>query len=154
MGCWRTAIGGVALIAAGSSSAAQTVPSTLIAGETEETIGCGVILERGLATFQRNFSSPITNGTKAVISFPGFYVGTGGNAAWDLSGQAVLTFSGATAGLIRFKQVPTSPAAIHLPSFSGYSESINLVSEQLIVQFTIGFPSCSTQVNIVYDWAS
>lgn len=122
---------------------AQTVPTTLIAGETSLT---GTLptcyVGRGFSTFQRN-----GNGSKALISFSEIV----DQGLFDLSGQAVLTFSSPTAGDIRFKQTPTFANNVKDPPFSNYVQTYDAANLRLTVNFTIQFPDCNLPVTAVFD---
>jgi len=132
-----------------SLARAQTPPDVLIAGETRQAIGAvnfgaSCYLNRGFSTFQRNGSS-----LKAVISFAEIV----DQQSFDLSGQAIMTFTSPTTGNIRFKQTPTLPAAVNNPPFSNFSETYNATAQQLVVQFSISFSDCTLPVYAVYDGA-
>ena len=127
---------------------AQTYPQdTLIAGEVrlfvgQTQFGGSCYVNRGFSTFQRNAA-----GSKAVISFAEIV----DSAVWDLSGQAILTFSTDTSGYVRFKQVPTLPTAVSNPPFANYTQSYDASYQRLVVSFSISFPDCSLSVFAVYD---
>jgi hypothetical protein len=89
---------------------------------------------------------------KAVVSFPTIY-----DQGYDLSGQAVLNFTSATAGSIRFKQTqvpaPAVPQNVTIANFANYSEVLNTATQTYTIDFQIGFPDCPLSVHAVYDTA-
>lgn len=124
-------------------AAAQSVPTTLIAGQT--ALG-GTLptcyVGRGFSTFQRNGT-----GSKATISFAELV----DQGLYDLSGQAVLTFSSPTSGDIRFKQTPTLSSTVKDPLFSNYVQTYDATNLRLTVSFTIQFPDCNVPVMAIFD---
>ncbi|MGH6795666.1 MAG: hypothetical protein ACREDD_14285 [Methylocella sp.] len=101
----------VVALALGSSgpARAQTFPpDKLLGGEVKLAVGAvhrggSCYVNRGNSLFQRNGA-----GTKAVISFDEIV----DSKVWELRGQAVMTFTTATSGKIRFKLVPDAPADV------------------------------------------
>lgn len=150
--CVAAAFVGLAAGALPACAAAQTLPNQLIGGQAQRSVLTSCYADRGFATFQRDFSSALAAGTKAVVSLPEVIFKTATlNVAYDVSGQAVLNFSTATSGTIRFKQLPNVADTIKNPAFSNYSESYNATAKQLTVSFTIGFPNCSLPIVIILD---
>jgi hypothetical protein len=150
--CVPAAFAGLTVCALPAGAAAQTLPNQLIGGQAQRSLGASCYADRGFATFQRNFASAPAAGTKAVVSLPEVIVKTATlNVAYDVSGQAVLNFSTATSGNIRFKQLPNVNDTIKSPAFSNYAESYNATAKQLTVSFTIGFPNCSLPIVLILD---
>jgi hypothetical protein len=89
-------------------------------------------------------------GSKAVISFSEltYFDGT---TYYGLNGQTILNFSGATAGILHFKQRPTLPDAVHNPAFTNFTETYTAPTDQWIVTFNIVFPTCTLPIYAVYD---
>jgi hypothetical protein len=132
---------------------AQNPPNSLLAGETARVIcNPSTYLNRGFSTFQRNVSAPPAAGGKAVISFNEIF-----DELFELSGQAVITFTTPTTGTIRFKQTQTPPPAvpsnIFTVNFSAYAETLDLVAQRMTVNLTLAFPDCSMPILGVYDSA-
>lgn len=135
-----------------SPACAQYAINGLVAGEVAEyvgavTFGGSCYVNRGFATFQRTYTGGV-GGPKAVISFAEIF----DSGQWDLSGQAVMTFSSTTGGDIRFKQATTPaslPASVRDPQFSNYAETFD--GQRLLVTFTIAFPDCRLPITAVFD---
>jgi len=70
-----------------------------------------------------------------------------GAAYYQLSGQTILTFSDATSGTIRFKQIPAYPELVHNPAFTNYTQTYNAATDQ----FNIGFPNWTLPIFAVFD---
>jgi len=150
--CAVAASAGLAACFISASASAQTLPNQLIGGQVQRSVLPSCYVNRGFATFQRNFGSTPAAGTKAVVSLQELiFKTTTLNVAYDVSGQAILNFSSATSGNIRFKQLPNVDDTIKNPPFSNYAESYNATAKQLTVSFTIGFPSCSLPIVIILD---
>jgi hypothetical protein len=111
---------------------AQTVPSAMLGGEMAQAGKSDCFVNRGYSTFQRNFSSSVSAGTKAVITLPSAYCQSA-----DLSGQAVMIFNSATSGNIRFKRFPNSVAGSTGLSFANYVETVNAADREITVRFDI-----------------
>jgi hypothetical protein len=124
-------------------------PDKLIGGTVKLSIGAvkfggSCYVNRGNSQFQRNGT-----GTKAVISFDEIV----DSSIWDLRGQAVMTFTTATTGKIRFKQAFEIPAAVREPPFTDYTQTYNATSQELVVTFSIVFPDCTLPVFASFDVA-
>ncbi|QGM46353.1 hypothetical protein [Methylocystis heyeri] len=111
---------------------AQSAPNAMLGGEMAQAGKNDCFVNRGYSTFQRNFASSVSAGTKAVITLPGAYC-----QGADLSGQAVLIFNNATSGNIRFKRFPNSVAGSAGLSFANYAETVNAADREITVQFDI-----------------
>jgi len=149
---------GAAFVASITPLYAQSAPTSLIAGEMRQAT-CSLTgradsyIGRGFSTFQRNFAVAPASTTKAVMSFPTIY-----DQGYDLSGQAVLNFTSATAGSIRFKQTQIPPPAVPLnvtiTNFANYAETLNPATQTYTIDFQISFPDCPViTVHAVYDSA-
>lgn len=142
----------VAAIALGSPGPARAQPfppDKLLGGEVKLAVGAtqfggSCYVNRGNSQFQRNGA-----GTKAVISFDEIV----DSRFWELRGQAVLTFTTATSGTLRFKETSTVPTAIREPSFTNYTQTYNTTSQKLVVTFSIVFPDCTLPVFASFDVA-
>ncbi len=137
---------GVAIFLAGHAQA-QTPPDKLFAGQTKQDIatkifGASCYLNRGFSTFQRNGAS-----LKAVISFNEIV----DQSVYDLSGQAAMTFTTATSGIIHFKQTGNVPANVGDAPFSGFSQTYDPTTLLLVVKFSITFPDCTLPVTAIYE---
>lgn len=143
---------GVAACLLSASALGQTLPNQLIGGQVQRSVLPSCYADRGFATFQRNFASTPAAGTKAVVSLQEVIFKTAAlNVAYDVSGQAILNFSTATSGNIRFKQLPNVDDTIKNPPFSNYAESYNAAAKQLTVSFAVGFPGCALPIVIILD---
>lgn len=120
-------------LAALQPAMAQSAPTGLIGGEMAAASSSRTcFVNAGSATFQRNFNYKVASGTKAVVSFPSAYCG---NA--NMSGQAVLNFTSATGGNISFTRFPNTPLATQGTEFTGYTETANPTTHQIVVKFDI-----------------
>lgn len=150
----RVAICCFTLLAASISiaRAQQPLPTTLLGGEARQSLAANCYINRGFATFQRNFNLVPKAGTKAVVSFSEFVLGSGTiNTSWDLSGQAIMTFTSATAGTIRFKDLPTAPSNVANGTFAYYVEAYDSARAQFAIVFRVNVGSCSLPVQIHLD---
>lgn len=144
---------GLAMLAASalfSGASAQSYPNALIGGEVQRVVaatnfGASCYVERGFSTWQRNGSGP-----KAVISFDEISYPVGGSSR-DLRGQAVMTFSDASNGSIRFKITAAYPNGTVSVPFTGYSESFSGPGGLLIVKFNINFTGCTLPITATFD---
>jgi hypothetical protein len=139
----------LALGSPGLARAQAFPPDQLLGGEVKLAVGAvqfggSCYVNRGSSQFQRNGLGP-----KAVISFDEIV----DSRFWELRGQAVLTFTTATSGNIRFEQAPTVPAAVSNPPFLNYTQTYNPVIQKLVVTFSISFPDCTLPVHAVFDAA-
>ena len=80
-------------------------PHTLIGDSVEQVVTDQFYVGRGYSTYKGNFRTFPKCGTEAVASLPEIFVGprhTG--RAWDLHGQAVMTFDSYNSGTLLFNQ--------------------------------------------------
>ena len=129
---------------------AQSYPNTLIGGEVQRAVaatnfGASCYVDRGFATFQRNGSGP-----KAVISFDEISYPAAGRSR-DLRGQAVMTFTDASNGSIRFKITAAYPNGTVSVPFTGYSETFSGPGGLLTVRFSINFTGCTLPIVATFD---
>lgn len=129
---------------------AQSYPNTLIGGEVQRAVaatnfGASCYVDRGFATFQRNGSGP-----KAVISFDEISYPVAGRSR-DLRGQAVMTFTDASNGSIRFKITAAYPNGTVSVPFTGYSETFSGPGGLLTVRFSINFTGCTLPIVATFD---
>jgi hypothetical protein len=130
---------------------AQIPADTLVTGQSQPARaqatpgGPWCFVGRGLSTFQGNAS-----GTEAVVSLPEvtYFDGT---TYYLLDGQARLDFSTASTGNIKFKLTPEYPLSVKNPPFSDYTETVENPANQIMVSFSVNFPSCTLLVSILYD---
>ena len=130
---------------------AQIPADTLVTGQSQPARaqatpgGPWCFVGRGLSTFQGNAS-----GTEAVVSLPEvtYFDGT---TYYLLDGQARLDFSTASTGNIKFKLTPEYPLSVKNPPFSDYTETVENPANQLMVSFSVNFPSCTLLVSILYE---
>lgn len=140
----------LAASALSSGALAQGYPNTLIGGEVQRAVaatsfGASCYVDRGFATFQRNGSGP-----KAVISFDEISYPLAGFSR-DLRGQAVMTFTDAVSGSIRFKITAAYPNGTVSVPFSGYSETFSGPGGLLTVKFNIAFTGCTLPITATFD---
>ena len=130
---------------------AQIPADTLVTGQSQPARaqatpgGPWCFVGRGLSTFQGNAS-----GTEAVVSLPEvtYFDGT---TYYLLDGQARLNFSIASTGNIKFKLTPEYPFSVKNPPFSDYTETVENPANQIMVSFSVNFPSCTLLVSILYE---
>jgi hypothetical protein len=130
---------------------AQIPADTLVTGQSQPARaqatpgGPWCFVGRGLSTFQGNAS-----GTEAVVSLPEvtYFDGT---TYYLLDGQARLDFSTASTGNIKFKLTPEYPLSVKNPPFSDYTETVENPANQIMVSFSVNFPSCTLLVSILYE---
>jgi hypothetical protein len=130
---------------------AQIPADTLVTGQSQPARaqatpgGPWCFVGRGLSTFQGNAS-----GTEAVVSLPEvtYFDGT---TYYLLDGQARLNFSTASTGNIKFKLTPEYPLSVKNPPFSDYTETVENPANQIMVSFSVNFPSCTLLVSILYE---
>jgi len=130
---------------------AQIPADTLVTGQSQPALaqatpgGPWCFVGRGLSTFQGN-----ANGTQAVVSLPEvtYFDGT---SYYLLDGQARLVFSTASTGNIKFKLTPEYPLSVKNPPFSDYTETVENPANQIMVSFSVNFPSCTLLVSILYE---
>ena len=130
---------------------AQIPADTLVTGQSQPVRaqatpgGPWCFVGRGLSTFQGNAS-----GTEAVVSLPEvtYFDGT---TYYLLDGQARLNFSTASTGNIKFKLTPEYPLSVKNPPFSDYTETVENPANQIMVSFSVNFPSCTLLVSILYE---
>jgi hypothetical protein len=130
---------------------AQIPADTLVTGQSQPARaqatpgGPWCFVGRGLSTFQGNAS-----GTEAVVSLPEvtYFDGT---TYYLLDGQARLDFSTASTGNIKFKLTPEYPLSVKNPPFSEYTETVENPANQIMVSFSVNFPSCTLLVSILYE---
>ena len=139
------ALGSLVPIAAESFTYGQ-----LVAGQVQTALVHGggsswCFVNDGSTEFQINQIA-----SKAVISFPELTYFDGTNY-YELNGQTILTFSGATSGNLHFKERPNLPNSIHNPAFTNFIQTYNAPTDQLVVAFNIVFPACTLPVSAVYD---
>lgn len=138
--------------AASSGAIAQSYPNALIGGEVQRVVaatnlGASCYVERGFSTFQRNGSGP-----KAVISFDEIsYPVADGTRSRDIRGQAVMTFTDASNGSIRFKITAAYPGGTISVPFSGYTETFSGPGGLLTVKFSIKFTGCTLPITATFD---
>jgi hypothetical protein len=142
----------LALGSPGPARAQAFPPDKLLGGTVALAVqkvvfGGSCYVNRGNSQFQRSGTN-----SKAVISFDEI-VDSGDTHKWELRGQAVLTFTTATSGNIRFEQAPTVPAAVSNPPFLNYTQTYNPVIQKLVITFNISFPDCTLPVHAVFDAA-
>jgi len=124
--------------ATGSAEAVTLAPVGVArVGATTQVVSAKVFggscyIGRGVSTFLRNGATPT-----AVVSIQEIV----DSRAWDVSGQATLSFSSATSGYILFSNTSGYPANVANPAFSNFSQTYN--GNQLTVTFTIAFPDCN-----------
>jgi hypothetical protein len=134
-----------------AAAQAQIPAHTLVSGQTRAAVaqatpgGAWCFVGRGLSTFQGN-----ANGTQATISLPEVTY-FDGSAYYLLDGQTRLVFTTATSGNIRFKQIPEYSSTVTYPTFSDYTEVLGNLPNQVVVTFSVSFPSCTLPVYIQYE---
>lgn len=139
---------------AATPAVAQTLPNQPIMGVVAQQTPGACLIKRGPVLFQRKFSAAIARGTKIAILLEEIFAGLDSanlNIAYELSGNAVMTFSTATSGNIRFRQLQTAPQNYYNPVFGGYSESFNATTQQMTVRFNILFPNCVLPIVVTLD---
>jgi hypothetical protein len=122
----------------------------LVGGQVRTSLAYGsglswCLVDNGSTEFQISQSN-----TKAVMSFAEL-VYFDGSTYYNLDGQTILTFSGATAGTIHFKQTPTYPGPVHAPAFTNYTQTYDPSMDQLTITFNVIFPNCTLPILAVYD---
>jgi hypothetical protein len=122
----------------------------LVGGQVRATLAYGsglswCLVDKGNTEFQINQSN-----TKAVISFTDV-IYFDGSTYYNLNGQTILTFNGATDGIIKFKQTPTYPGPVHTPTFTNFVQTYNASTDQIIISFSVIFPNCTLPIFAAYD---
>jgi hypothetical protein len=134
-----------------AAAQAQIPPHVLVSGQTRPALaqatpgGAWCFVGRGLSTFQGN-----ANGTQATVSLPEVTY-FDGSAYYLLDGQTRLVFTTATSGNIGFKQTPEYSSTVTYPTFSKYAEVPGSLPNQVVVTFSVSFPSCTLPVYIQYE---
>ena len=154
------------LCGAGASIAA--VPSTLMPGTIEDAVRatsadhhhyqCGMEVQTP-STFMRNGTGPaiMTFVTSGIAYTDSFDNGGGPEQTADYySGAAVLNFSNATSGLLKFDLAPKGstvsgldPAHQSIP-FSRYAQSFDSATKVLTVRFQLAFSHCTLPVKAIF----
>jgi len=131
----------------GASAGRAQTPNVLIAGQVESALAYGApgwcAVTQGSSTMQRNQAAPV-----AVVSFPELTYFDGA-AYYLLDGQARLTFTSATAGVIYFKNTGFAKS-ISSPPFDKFSETAR--GKQYFVRFSIVFPhNCTLPISVDFE---
>lgn len=155
-----------ALAGAGTSIAAA--PSTLLPGTINDVdhhtafdhhaYEC-LIAGPASSTFMRNGTGPavMTFVTSGINYTDRYDPGSGFVMVGDsYGGAAVLDFSNATSGLLKFDIAPRGstasgldPAHQNIP-FSNYRQSYNSTTKILTISFELAFPHCSVPVKAIF----
>ena len=122
----------------------------LVGGQVRAALAYGsgsswCLVDKGNTEFQINQSN-----TKAVISFTEV-IYFDGSTYYNLNGQSLLTFNDGTDGIIKFKQTPTYPGPVHIPTFTNFTQTYNASTDQLIISFSVVFPNCTLPIFAAYD---
>ena len=138
------------LIAASIISLMAGAPSALAdfnmtSGQTYLAVtngsGKSCYIGRAPSTYSR-----VSGSFRALMTFGEIWEG----GRYDLSGEALLTFSSATAGRIAFGQQTGVAADFANPIFQGFTETYNATVKTLTVRYSILFPGCTQAVIAVY----
>jgi hypothetical protein len=122
----------LALLALTAQASAQSAPPTVIGGEVAAAGTPQCFVPAGSVTYQRNFGTAPSAGTKASVSLQRAFCNGD-----DYSGLAVLNFASPTSGTVRFVRFVGTPRGTQGLPFSNYSETYLADGHEIVVKFDI-----------------